>query len=102
MSDRIKTDTLAKLHDGVCRTHEPMHVPEQPVLSPLQQAWRNRKELCEGPVYEDVVVFSNSKFLTKGSDTSSTASCAWPLVLIAEAEFSARCPEELRTDAKAG
>jgi hypothetical protein len=40
-------------------------VPEQPALSRLQQAQRDKKELCEAPVYEDEVAFCNWKFLTK-------------------------------------
>jgi len=46
-------DFNGKERGGCVQTHEPMHVPEQPALSPLQQAWRNTKELCEVPVYED-------------------------------------------------
>ena len=55
----------------MCADHEPMHFPEQPALSPLQQAWRNKKELCEGPVYEDEVAFCNLKFLTKEAYNAS-------------------------------
>ena len=55
------------------QTHEPMHVPEQPALSPLQQAWRDKKELCEAPVYEDEVAFCNSKFLTNEAYVSKNS-----------------------------